>query len=357
MKKKSAVLVSSLGLLGVAVAIFTMGRSRASQSGQGGEPSRAEAENGNLPRTGETSIVAGPGRVEPVSEDIKLSSELNGKLKSVLVDEGDRVRAGQLLAELANDDYRAQVASDEAHVKEKEAELRKVVNGARAEERREAQAAVTEAQAVMETARCEMDRRRQLFLEGVVSREESDRYEREYKVAKARYDAAAQHYTFVDEPAREEDRSRSEADVALAHAQADADRARYEKTFIRAPLSAVVLRRYHRSGESVSNSSSAPDPIFALGDTRKLRVRVDVDETDVSKLRLGQRAYVTADAFGERQFWGRVVQVGQELGKKNIRTEEPTERVDTKILETLVELDDGHALPIGLRVNAFILPQ
>jgi len=358
MKKKSAVWIASLGLLGVAVTIFTLGRGRASQGGQSGETGQLEAGNANsAPRTGEAGIVAGPGRIEPVSEDIKLGAELNGKLKSVLVDEGDRVRQGQLLAELANDDYRAQVASDEAQVKEKEAELRKVVNGARAEERREAQAAVAEAQAVMETARSEMDRRRQLFLEGVVSREEADRYEREYKVAKARYDAAAQHYTFVDEPAREEDRSRAEADVALARSQADADRARYEKTFIRAPLSAVVLRRYHRAGESVNNSASSPDPIFALGDTRKLRVRVDVDETDVGKLRLGQRAYVTADAFGQRQFWGRVVQVGQELGKKNIRTEEPTERIDTKILETLVELDNGYTLPIGLRVNAFILPQ
>jgi len=361
MKRKRTVWIASLGLLSVAVTIFSLGRGRASPGGQGGQsgqsgPSAVENAN-SVPQTGEAGVVAGPGRVEPVSEDIKLGSELNGKLKSVLVDEGDRVRAGQVLAELANDDYRAQVASDEAQVKEKEAELRKVVNGARAEERREAQAAVTEAQAVMETARSDMDRRRQLFVEGVISREEAERYEREYKVAKARYDAAAQHYAFVDEPAREEDRSRAEADVAQVRAQAEADRARYEKTFIRAPLNAVVLRRYHRAGESVTNSSNAPDPIFALGDTGKLRVRVDVDEVDVSKLRLGQRAYVTADAYGQRQFWGRVVQVGQELGRKNIRTEEPTERVDTKILEALVELDDGHPLPIGLRVNAFILPQ
>ena len=67
-----------------------------------------------------------------------------------------------------------------------------------------------------------------------------------------------------------------------------------------------------------------------------------------------QPAYVTADAYGNRRFPGHVVRIGQELGRKNVRTDEPTERVDNKILETLVELDNGADLPVGLRVNAFI---
>jgi hypothetical protein len=86
-----------------------------------------------------------------------------------------------------------------------------------------------------------------------------------------------------------------------------------------------------------------------------LRVRVDVDETDVGKIRLGQRAYVTADAYSNQKFWGQVVRIGQMLGKKNIWRDDPAERVDTKILETLVELDSNQTLPLGLRVEAFIL--
>jgi len=69
---------------------------------------------------------------------------------------------------------------------------------------------------------------------------------------------------------------------------------------------------------------------------------------------VGQRAYVTAEAYGTRQFWGRVVRVGRILGKKNIRTDEPSEHVDTKILETLVELDPGQTLPLGLRVDSYV---
>jgi multidrug resistance efflux pump len=143
--------------------------------------------------------------------------------------------------------------------------------------------------------------------------------------------------------------------VRLARAQLEETRARFEKTFIRAPIDGVVLRRHHRAGESVTNSANSPDPIFTIGDRQVLRVRVDVDETDIARVRVGGRAYITADAFGSRQFWGRVVRIGGELGRKNVRTDEPTERVDTKILEVLVELEDGRDLPVGLRVDTFIL--
>ncbi len=300
-------------------------------------------------------LVAGPGRVEPVSEYVNLGSEISGKLKAVLAEEGDRVKRGQVIAVLENSDYRAQVASAQAQLQEREAELRKIINGARSQERAEALASVKEAEAVLNNARIEMERRQGLFREGVVSREEADRFEREYKVAKARYDETAEHHALVDAAAREEDRARAEADVALARAQLDDARARYEKTFVRSPISGIVLRRHHRVGESVTNSATTPDPVVTLGDEAALRVRVDVDETDIGKIRLGQKAYVTADAYGGKKFWGHVVRIGQELGRKNVRTDEPTERVDTKILETLIQLDDGHELPAGLRVDAFIV--
>ena len=67
-----------------------------------------------------------------------------------------------------------------------------------------------------------------------------------------------------------------------------------------------------------------------------------------------ERYDVTAEAHGIHKFWGRVIRVGRILGKKNVRTDEPSEHVDTKILGTLVELDSGQALPLGLRVDSYI---
>ena len=298
------------------------------------------------------AVVAGPGRVEALSEEIRVSSQVGGRLQAVLVDENDRVTAGQVMAVIENADYRARVASAEASLKLREAEALRTHNGAREQERRDAAAALREAEAVLANANLDMARRRDLFQQVVISRAELDDAEKQLSVAQARVDSARERQSLVDAGSREEDLARADADVALARAALDEARAMFEKTFVRAPIDGVVLRRHHRAGESVSTQFDSP--IVTLADRSRVRVRVDVDEADVARLREGQSAYVTADAFGDRRFAGRVVRVGQMLGRKNVRTDEPTERVDTKILETLIELIDGGDLPLGLRVQAFI---
>jgi HlyD family secretion protein len=345
--KRSALLIVAAGMvLGVSTGIFISRRGKATETRV---PESAELA---VPTLGDW--IAGPGLVEPVSESVKVGAELTGKLQSVMVDEGDEVKKGQVLAVLANDDYHAAVLVAQATVADKQASLQKVINGARQQERAEALAAVNEAEANLKNSQADMWRRERLYQKGVVSREETENYENQYNVAKARYDAALEHYKLIDATARSEDVAMGRAQVRLAQAELEEDAARYEKTFIRSPLNGVVLRRHHRAGETVVNSASNPDPVFTLGDCKILRVRMDVDEADVSSLRLGERAYVTARAFGGRKFWGKVVQIGEELGKKNVQTDEPAEHVDKKILETLVQLDDAPGLPVGLRVDGYI---
>src|SRR5215470_13358096 len=304
------------------------------------------------PESVNKGLIAAPGRVEAISEEVRVSSELSGRLKSVNVEEGDRVKRGQILAELENADYRARVESAEAELAQREAELRRTVNGSRTEERREAEAAKHAAKAVLDNAKTETERRRGLAERSVISRDEADRYERAYRVAQAEYEQASQRFALVDAEAREEDRSKAEANVSEAHARLAEAKAIYEKSLIRAPMDGVILRKLRHTGESVSTQFDSP--VITMADDSVLRVRLDVDETDVAKLKVGQRAFVTAEAYGKHQFWGRVIRVGRILGKKNVRTDEPSEHVDTKILETLVELDAGQRLPLGLRVDSFV---
>jgi len=133
-------------------------------------------------------LIAAPGRVEAISEEVRLSAELSGRLKKVNVEEGDRVKRGEILAELENADYRARVESAEAELAQREAELRRTVNGSRTEERREAEAAKHAAKAVLDNAKTEAERRRGLAERSVISRDEADRYERAYRVAQAEYE-------------------------------------------------------------------------------------------------------------------------------------------------------------------------
>ena len=298
------------------------------------------------------SLIAAAGRVEPQSEEVRIGSQLDGRLKRVFVEEGQRVARGQILAELDNADYVARVELAKANVIEREAAVDRLRNGARGEDKRRVSAEVREAEAVLEHAQIERDRRQTLLDRGAISRTEFDSTEREYRVAKARLESVRERSTVVENETRPEDLRRAEAEVEAARARVAEAEAMVEKTVIRSPVAGVVLRKKLKTGESVS--SSGEPPIVTLGDTSVLRVRVDVDENDVAKLARGQKAWVTAAAYGDRKFTGKVVTIGQILGRKNVRTDEPTERVDTKILETLVELDAGQKLPVGLRVDTFI---
>jgi HlyD family secretion protein len=315
----------------------------------GGKLQPAVAAAKSSPNVG--MVVAG-GRVEPISEELDISAEMGGKLRDVFVKEGDRVRAGQVIAEIENDEYRARVTAAEAELQEKAASHRRIVNGARPQERLEAEAAVTEAQAVMENDREQAERRQVLLEKGAVSHEESEHATQAYKASQARYQAAVEHHKLIDEDAREEDRARAQADVDLAAAKLEESRAQLAKTIVRAPINGVVLRKHRHRGETVQQG--AEWPIVTLGDISRLRVRAEVDESDIAAITRGQKAYVTADAYGAKRFTGILSRVGSEIGKKRIVSDSPEDRVDRKVLEAFIDLAPGVSLPSGLRVDVFI---
>ena len=81
-----------------------------------------------------------------------------------------------------------------------------------------------------------------------------------------------------------------------------------------------------------------------------------VDERDIARAGLGESAFATSPAFADHRFAGKVVEIGRRMGRKNIRTDDPVERIDTKILEVVVQLDDREGLVPGQRVVGYIEP-
>jgi multidrug resistance efflux pump len=304
-------------------------------------------------RAHDAALIVGPGRVEPISEEIAVSGDVSGRLRAVHVDEGDRVTKGQVLAEVEPAEYRARLAAARAALSIARAEELRLVNGSRIEEREEARAGAAQAEEVALQAAAERRRRETLFAEGVIAREELERAVRDERVAAARHVEQREHARVVDAAARIDERVRARAAIGLAEAQVDEAAVLLEKTLVRSPVDGLVLRRHLRPGESLA-VLPVPSPIVTLADVSALRVRVDVDESDIGGLRTGQTAWVTADAYGSRRFAGRVVRVGEMLGRARIRTDDPAERIDHKVLETLIELEASARLPIGLRVDAFI---
>ena len=300
-----------------------------------------------------SDVIAAPGRVEAMTESVDISAEITGRLEQVYVDEGDRVNAGQVIATIDPSDARAKLASAEAQLSIAKADLDRLLNGARVEERREADAQRKQAEAAFMQTENERQRRADLFREGFLSQEELERADRDMKLARARLDELTERASVVSASAREDEKARATAAVALAESQVAQSRSMLAKTEIRAPQAGTILRRYRKTGEVVAPEAGT-NLIYTMADTSRLRVRVDVDETDVARLAVGQRVEVRADAYGDTRFGGVVSRVGQMLGAKNLRTDRPTEKNDAKILETMVDLDAGVRLPLGLRVDVFI---
>lgn len=297
-------------------------------------------------------IVAAPGRVEPSSEEIRVGASVTGVLKELLAKEGDRVKRGDVLARLESDDYAASLNKAEAELKLQQAELLRVTNGARAVERRQAWAVVQEMSAVENNAKIEFERQRILSLSSIASRAALDQAQTQATVAHQKYQEALEKYNLINDAARDEDVTIAQARVDAALAAREEAQAALTKTEIRSPIDGTVLRTFRHPGELLSIFTN--DPILSVGDVSQLNVRADVDEADVARLEPDMPAYVTAEAYGDRHFPGRIVRIGQMLGKKNIVTGEARERTDTKVLEVVIALDMPNPLRPGLRVNAFL---
>jgi HlyD family secretion protein len=301
-----------------------------------------------VPRT----VIAALGLVEPVSEEIRIAAAMTGRLAEVPLDEGQPVKQGQVVAVLENADHLARVQAAEANLGIARAALDMVVNGARPAERAEAAATVREAEALLARAERESTRQRGLAEKRLGSGQDLDNATSDLDVARARLVKAREHLAVVDAPAREDERAKAQAEVALAEARVAEARALYDKSFVRSPIDGVVLRRIRRAGEQVTEMGDTP--ILAVGDISRLRVRAEVDESDIAFLKVGQPAYVRAAAYGDRRFPGRVSRIGSLMGRKSSLSDDPAERKDRRVLETMIDLEPNANLPAGLRVDAWI---
>lgn len=300
-------------------------------------------------------LVAAPGRVEPATGIIRIGASVTAVLKEVTVKAGDHVTKNEVVARLQSDELSAAVAKAQADLLLAKARLERVVNGALPAQRAEALAGVSEAEADEKRAASELTRQQNLAGMKIVSKAALEQAERAFAVAHEQHEAAVDRYTVVNEPTRQEDVAIAQAQVAAAQAALEAAQAALNNTVIRSPIDGVVLHTYLHPGDLLSVFYD--QPIMTIGDVSKLYVRAEVDEADIAQLKPDLPAYVTADAYGNKHFTGRVERVSDELGQKTVFSDDPKQRTDTKVLDVLIALDEPNPLRPGLQVNAFIMQQ
>jgi HlyD family secretion protein len=299
-------------------------------------------------------VLVAPGRVEPVHDAVKLAFEAQGRIAEILVDEGDTVHAGQVLARLDDRIAKTRVAAADAALAQAKARHLLALRGPRIEDiaaaRAGAQAAATNAaHRSVEQARSE-----QLSKAGALATTVVDADAADARVASAQATAATARYQALAKGTRPEQIEDAAAAILLAQADLDAAKVALGQTVLTAPTDGVILRRTAEVGALVT--LMAPAPVLSMADVSQLEIRAEIDEADLAAISVGDAAYATADAYGERRFPVRITRVTQELGRKTVRDDDPRARVDTRVLEIIARFDATPggsptvALPLGLRM-------
>jgi HlyD family secretion protein len=303
------------------------------------------------PLAPEGNYVAGNGVVEPNGREIRVAAAVPGRIARILVKEGDFVETGALLVELESSVERAALRATEAEVQGAQADYDRVSHGLR---REDVDAAIDEAnssRARADLSKTSLQRLEALSKSGGVTADELDRARQTAASDEALARASDARRRAALAGSRAEDVLAAKAKLELARAHREQAQAQLDRMNVQAPQAGEILQVKARSGEY---SNVLGDPLLVLGDTRSLRVRVDVDERDIGRVAAGAEAVVTTEAFRDRKFKAKVIDIGRRMGRKNIRTDDPNERIDTKILEVVLQLDDTKPLVPGERVTGFI---
>jgi len=217
--------------------------------------------------------VSATGNLEPTNQ-VDVGSELSGIIKTVEVNYNDRVKVNQVLARLDTDKLKAKVQECKAALES-------------------AKTQVLQAQATLKQKRIELQRLKKA-------------YELSGGKVPSQYDIDAAEAAFACAQANE---ASARADVAKARATLQAEETDMAKTVIRSPINGVVLSRDVEPGQTVAASLQAPVLFTLAEDLTKMELHVDVDEANVGRVKEGQEATFTVDAYPDRVFPARITQV------------------------------------------------
>lgn len=262
----------------------------------------AKVERGPIAAT-----VAASGTLNPV-RSVQVGTQVSGQIKELFVDFNSPVKAGQLIARIDPETFQYRVRQNEADLEA-------------------ARAAAGRAQVALANAKRDLERTKELVQREFVSPADLDRAQAQFDLAQAELNSA-------------------QAVVAQRTAQLASAKVDLARTEIRAPVDGVVIKRSVDVGQTVAASLQAPELFIIARDLRDMQVETSIDEADVGRIRVGQRATFTVDAFPGRTFSGEVRQV-----RKSAQT---VQNVVTYTVLVSAANPDGILMP-GMTANVRIV--
>jgi HlyD family secretion protein len=296
-----------------------------------------------LRRAGERDRLTASGTVE--ATEAQLGFQAPGRIDSLLVDEGDAVRAGQPLASLDRTEARARRDQAAAQLEAARALMLELEHGSRREEIAQARAVRDAAAQRLEDARRDLARAQDLVRDSLVSTQVFEKAGIAFDVATSQLEQADEQYRLVATGARKERIAAQRAQVALSRAALDGADAVLANMVVRAPFDGVVTVRHRQLGEIVQAGAA----VLSVMNRLDRWVRIYVSETRIGAVHLGQQAGITSDTFPGKSYPGEVQYISgeAEFTPKNVQTRE--ERVKlVYAVKVRISGDPGFELKPGM---------
>ncbi len=308
------------------------------------------------PRSPFGSNIAGSGIVEPQSENISIGAPLSGVVAEVFIPadrSGTLVHAGDLLFRIDNRHLKAQLAVQEASLSAPRAELAKLELMPRTEEVVPAEYRVTATEAQLVQARDDYERMANLGLTSSVSESEIVTARQALEVAAAQRAQAQAELSLIRAGAWEPDKAIVRAQIQQIMAQIQQIDIEMERSLVRAPIDGIVLQVNVRPGEFVGGTSA--ESLVVLGDMRQPRIRVDIDENDIPRFDAIAPAIARVRGDSSEELKLKFVRVEPYVVPKRSLTSANTERVDTRVLQVIYEINNvGRQVYVGQQLDVFI---
>ncbi len=307
-----------LVLIAVAVVAFMPDRVGLSGLGVKSHEVQVEAAERRAANTGAVTLTAS-GYVIP-RRRVEVSSKTSGRVEELLVDRGDIVKAGQVLARLDDNDIQAQLKQARAARQAAAARLEEALAGSRPQEVDRAKAALEEADANLQTSQINLERVTRLQEKGVLAKQALDEARNAYDVAAAQVRVAKKNYELIQLGPRAEQIQLARAQLAETEASIAWWETQLDNTVIRAPVAGTVLERLIEKGEMVTtgyvSGRGAKSALVSIADLKDLEVELDINESDIPRVHIGQPCTVSPESYPDRKYSASVREIAPEANRQ-----------------------------------------
>ncbi|MBL8178690.1 MAG: efflux RND transporter periplasmic adaptor subunit [Bryobacterales bacterium] len=251
---------------------------------------------------------------------IQVASKVVGRVAWIGVEKGDKVREGQVIVRLEDDEYRAQLQQAKGQLATLQARLEELQNGSRPEEIAVAKANWESAKAELANAKVSLDRTANLVKQGVFPKQNLDDAQARFDAQAARVASLERTYELVRIGPRREQVDAVRGQIVEAQGRVAYFETTLSNTVIKAPVTGTILERAVEKGEFVTTSfvgeRGAKGYVVSLADLNDLQVELDINQDDFAKLGTRQKGEITTDAFRDRKYQGYIYEISPEANRQ-----------------------------------------